>query len=77
MSDDHFLARWSRRKHAALKGAAPEPGPLGPAASAASVVPAVEPAVPTALPPVESLTPESDFLPFMREEVDEVLKRRA
>jgi hypothetical protein len=41
------------------------------------VVPAVEPAVPTALPPVESLTPESDFLPFMREEVDEVLKRRA
>ena len=77
MKDDHFLARWSRRKHAAVKGAAPEPGLPGPAASAVPAVPAAQPAVPVALPPVESLTPESDFLPFMREEVDEVLKRRA
>ena len=77
MTDDHFLARWSRRTHAAVKGATPEPAPPGPAASAAPVGPPAEPVVPAALPPVESLTPESDFLPFMREEVDEDLKRRA
>jgi hypothetical protein len=32
---------------------------------------------PAPLPPVESLTPESDFSPFMRAKVDESLKRRA
>ena len=36
-----------------------------------------EPAVPAPLPPVESLTPDSDFSPFMGADVDELLRRRA
>ena len=80
-SNDHFLARWSRRKHAAARGRTLESGaPPAPAAaaetSAAPVVPAAE-AAPAPLPPLESLTPESDFSPFMRAEVDEGVKREA
>jgi hypothetical protein len=79
------LRRWSDRKHAAAreKNEAPakfeahapvpaaQPGPEPPIASSASA-----PSTP-ALPPVESLTPQSDFVPFMRPEVDESLKRAA
>ena len=77
--NDHFLARWSRRKHAAAKGTPGETNlPAGAAIpEAAPIVPRADPPVPEPLPPVESLTPESDFAPFMRAEVDEVLKRRA
>jgi hypothetical protein len=35
------------------------------------------PQPPAPLPPVESLTPESDFAPFLREGVEEAVKRRA
>ena len=78
-SNDHFLARWSRRKHAAVKGAPLETEPPVPtnAASNLPTAPADEAAAPAPLPPVESLTPESDFSPFMRADVDEGLKRRA
>lgn len=81
MSDD-FLSRWSRRKIAVRKGesldepakaraaAAPAAGREAPAAG---VVP--EPS--QALPPVESLTTESDFSPFMKADVDPGLRRQA
>jgi hypothetical protein len=63
---EDFLRRWSRRKlGAAAEAAAPKP-------------PAPAPAAPEApLPPVDSLTPESDFSAFMRAKVDEGVKRAA
>lgn len=81
MSDDHFLARWSRRKSAATAG------PVGPTAAAVPAPAGTQSPRPTAdvapapteipLPPIESLTPESDFSPFMQADVAEHLKRRA
>jgi hypothetical protein len=78
MSGEDFLSRWSRRKHAAKTGVkeesqAPATGVAPPAASPVQAEP--QPAPP--LPPVESLTPESDFTPFMRSEVDPGLRRQA
>jgi hypothetical protein len=72
-----FLSRWSRRKVEArqgsadvpVEGAVPAPSPPVPAAAEAA------PAEP--LPAIESLTPESDFLPFLKPGVDEDLKRQA
>lgn len=76
MNDD-FLSRWSRRKIAVRKGEKPE--------EAAKVEPPLEqPAAteseakpPEPLPPVESLTSESDFSPFMKPEVDPATRREA
>ena len=73
------LKRWSARKLAAAqeaKVALPSEAPP------AAVQPASEPAtgptsVAPALPPVESLTFESDFTAFMKPDVDESLKRLA
>ena len=76
MSDD-FLSRWSRRKHAAKRGEAPAPE-LAQAPAPPAALPAAAPdAAPAPLPPVESLTPESDFTPFMRSDVDPGLRRHA
>lgn len=83
MSDDPFLSRWSRLKRTAK--AAPAGAQAAPKAEAAAGAPVAPPHSPPAdaerepapLPPVESLTPESDFSPFMGAEVDENLKRRA
>ena len=59
--DDDFLARWSRRKLEAGK----EPR-------------AAEPQAPLPeLPPLDSLTSESDFRPFMDPRVDAALRRAA
>jgi hypothetical protein len=70
VSGDDFLSRWSRRKvQARDETPPPEPPPTKPAPAAAPVV-AEAPAVPEPLPPLESLTPESDFQPFMRADVD-------
>jgi len=78
LSDEPFLSRWSRRKSEA-KVAPPEP--QVPAAPEAGAVAAREtpqpPPAPEPLPPVESLTPESDFAAFMKPEVDPALKRQA
>jgi hypothetical protein len=69
------LSRWSRRKlETAAEAPAPSPAP--------AVVPATAPgvSVPTApveLPPVESLTFESDFTAFLRPGVDDKVKRAA
>lgn len=84
--DGGFLSRWSRRKHEAAK--APEaPASAKPALPTATPQPAAPgaedakarslPDDPPALPPVESLTPESDFSPFMGERVDPETRRQA
>ena len=89
--DDNFLSRWSRRKIAARgdnplpETATPTPE-AGRTASTAGVVPASagthaspvtnqQPSDP--LPPVDSLTFDSDFTGFMREGVDPDLRRAA
>src|SRR5438067_2836641 len=73
------LRRWSARKLAAAQEAnsaqpseaVPPAEPAPPAAGADATLPAPP------LPPVESLTFESDFTPFLKADVDESLKRTA
>ena len=79
MSDPPFLHRWSKRKHSANRGEAPveaQPPPVAPPATT-EVQAAAPVAEPSPLPDVESLTPESDFAPFMREGVPDALRQRA
>jgi hypothetical protein len=71
------LSRWSRRKLAAA-AEAPAPAP----ASAPAIAPAPAsgvsgPPAPVELPPVESLTFDSDFTAFLRPGVDDKVKRAA
>jgi hypothetical protein len=79
--DDTFLSRWSRRKHAARRGAAlPEPDPP-PAAAAppapTAPLPAAETSAPE-LPPVESLKGlESESKDFLRPDVDPATRSAA
>jgi hypothetical protein len=82
VTDESFLSRWSRRK-SGTKTAEPLEKPPQPTPSVAPDFPmegkpveagAVEP---QPLPPVESLTPDSDFAAFMKPEVDPSLKREA
>ncbi len=79
MSDDDerlTLSRWSRRKHEAARAkAAPEPQPPVPAQPAPAAV--APPPVEAPLPPVESLTLDSDFTRFLGPKVDETVKRAA
>lgn len=88
MTDESFLSRWSRlkRKEAEPPPVAPEPVPAPPAVAGSAPPPdaaaaeAVEPEGKDPLedlPPVESLTAESDFTPFMRAGVPEDLHRQA
>ena len=79
MSDEPFLSRWSRLKKAERRGEGEgEPVPVVPAQPpAAEARPAGAVPVPEPLPPVESLTTESDFTPFMKSEVDPLLRRQA
>ena len=92
MSGEGFLSRWSRRKRAAEAGldeAEPQPATpavaakaapsaaQAPAAPPAAPVPVEPPFDPATLPPVESLTIESDIRDFLRKEVPEALKRAA
>jgi Protein of unknown function (DUF3306) len=74
MADEPFLSRWSRRKVEARVGPAVEAAPELPAPSADEAIPP-EPAQP--LPPVESLTPDSDFTGFMKPDVEEGLRNKA
>ena len=78
MSDEGFLSRWSRRKSQQSRE---EPAPLAkdPVPARAQVQPPVAQAAtePTPLPPVEALTPESDFTPFMQPGIDGGVKRAA
>jgi hypothetical protein len=66
-----FLSRWSRRKRAARAS------PVEPEAPAKAEAPAGPAAPPPELPPIDSLTPDSDFSVFMHEQVDEKLRRAA
>lgn len=85
MTEESFLARWSRlkRREAEPPPAAPEPLPAPPAVAGAAPPDApAEPGKPEEdplkdLPPVESLTAESDFTPFLRAGVPEDLHRQA
>ncbi|MBL0141310.1 MAG: DUF3306 domain-containing protein [Betaproteobacteria bacterium] len=81
-ADDNFLSRWSRRKTEARTSPEDSPAkptqapatlPAGGAVSSGATVPGDE----TPLPPVESLTPESDFAPFMAPDVDGNVRRQA
>ena len=80
MSDD-FLSRWSRRKLAARAGREVPPAPVIPVeAESPSVAPSDAPRAAgevAPLPPLESLTPESDFAPFMQAQVDPATRRQA
>lgn len=72
MSEDReaFLSRWSRRKIEAREESAEPPAPVAEAQ-------AREGEPPAALPPVETLTPESDFRPFMGTDVEPQTRRAA
>ena len=73
MTEDNeaFLERWSRRK---LEQAEEQPAPPPPSPSLDRAQ-EHEPAV--ALPPIEELTPDSDFVPFMNPKVDGETRRAA
>lgn len=70
--DEPFLSRWSRRKVEAREEAAPPEDP-----PEAAPVPAAAQEPPQPLPPVESLTTESDFKPFMAADVAPETRRAA
>ncbi len=81
----NFFSRWSRRKlgkegEAAKTDEAPVPqdgeGPT-PAAEQSSLPAAEAATAAEPLPPVESLTPDSDFKPFMRPDVSPDIKQAA
>ncbi len=79
------LKRWSRVKREAARAAVQlPPGPPSPVASPVPAVAANAPQAAAAapspvpeLPPVESLTIDSDFTAFLQSKVDEALKRKA
>lgn len=72
-----FLERWSRLKQADRKKAARGGNAAAPA-TAAPQQPAPQPEDPLAdLPPLETLTKDSDFRPFMRSGVPEELRKAA
>ena len=68
MAED-FLRRWSRRKHEqAAETEKPKP---------VEKIGEAEAKPPAPLPPVEKLTPESDFTGFMQPKVEDALRRAA
>lgn len=72
MSGEGFLSRWSRRKRGVLEGRAPEELALPAEASPPEALPEAEAEDdfdPASLPPVESLTIESDFTAFLHRKV--------
>ena len=75
-----FLSRWSRRKRAVVEGRAPEeappPAPLEAKPEALPTEPEDEFDL-TSLPPVESLTIESDFKAFLHRKVPLELRSAA
>jgi len=76
------LKRWSQRKHAVAREApntaAPAtPSPVMPASTAVPAAGTTAKAADAALPPVESLTFDTDFTAFMKPDVDPSLKRDA
>jgi hypothetical protein len=82
-SDESFLSRWSRRKVQTRNEPPTETtGPAPAADSPTAIAPASSPTEPKTcsrsdLPALETLTPESDFRPFMGSEVEARVKNRA
>jgi hypothetical protein len=75
-SKEHFLGRWARVKQARAQGLeVAEPAPVVPTAPVEAAQPAVQP--PPVLPPVENLTTESDFTPFMQAGVSALVRNAA
>jgi hypothetical protein len=87
---ERFLSRWSRRKHeiaraTAAAPAAPAVEDVPPVAAEAPLPPDVAPAPPAPaaevaavpLPPVETLSFDSDFRPFLKPEVEASVQRAA
>ncbi|WP_166443570.1 DUF3306 domain-containing protein [Rhabdaerophilum calidifontis] len=75
-----FLGRWSRRKRAAARPEAVEPAlpaAVDAPAPADGMEAEAEPFDPASLPPVESLTAESDIRDFLRKEVPDALRNAA
>jgi hypothetical protein len=79
VSGENFLSRWSRKKSESAAGTEGPTADVAPSQEGAqSPAPTAPPELPPEpLPPVESLTHESDFAPFMKAEVDPGLKRQA
>lgn len=72
------LSRWSKRKHASARmNAVPEPAPAIPVTPLPVAAAAPVAAVEEPLPPIESLTIDSDFTKFLSPKVDESVKRAA
>ena len=88
-ADENFLSRWSRRKIESrsppaaaepavpVAGGEPEKAPANVAKASAAPAPAVPAAAATPLPPLESLTPQSDFAPFMTPGVGNDVRQQA
>ena len=84
--DAPFLKLWSQRKLAASRESTKPAGTTPPTAAASqpaappvTATPAAvaDPAVPQPLPPVDTLSFDSDFTAFLKPDVDEALKRQA
>jgi Protein of unknown function (DUF3306) len=79
-SKESFVGRWARVKQARAQGlevAEPAVEPKPESAAAVAVEPAALVQPPPELPPVESLTIESDFTPFMRAGVSALTRNAA
>ena len=78
MAEDRepFLKRWARLKSERPKAPEEEPAPPA-AAQAGEAAQQPEQVRPEDLPPIEELTAESDFTPFLKAGVPEELKRLA
>jgi|AP95_1055475.scaffolds.fasta_scaffold59866_2 hypothetical protein len=76
MAEESFARRWSRRKVEERQDNADPPDD-----ETTELAPTPEPALPEEeppdLPPIESLTAESDFTPFLRDKVPEALRKAA
>ena len=68
-TDEKFLSRWSRLKRETIE--APPPAPVE------AEKPATDDAPPPQLPPVESLTKDSDYKVFFQPKVNEDVRRAA
>jgi hypothetical protein len=79
MAEDRepFLKRWARMKAERAAADAPEPAVEAPVPAVSAPADAAPEVRPEELPPIEELTAESDFTPFLRAGVPEELKRLA
>ena len=80
MSEEGFLSRWSRRQRAVEAGLPAEEPPAAAVPEAAAPAPPAPQEPPfdiTTLPPIDSLTIDSDIAAFLRKEVPAALQRAA